>query len=134
MARCRRRSRSTAPRSKARISREGWLMRLESYLVVEMLQRLEQQRGALRRHAVDIATALSKDEYPTALDSSAEVHRVLDKFVATMDVIEDHIVAHDGLGALGESCGELTLRARVLVLGAQFDLLRDALRSPPIRA
>jgi hypothetical protein len=109
-------------------------MRLESYLVAEMLQRLEQQGGVLRRHAFEIATALGKDEYPAALESSAEVHRVLDKFVSTMEMIADHIVAHDAMGALGEAFGELTLRARALVLVAQLGLLRDALRSPAAQA
>jgi hypothetical protein len=109
-------------------------MRLESYLVVEMLQRLEQQGGVLRRHAVEIATALSKDEYPAALESSAEVHRVLDKFVSTIKMLREHIVAHDGMGRLGEAFGELTLRARALVLGAQLGLLRDALRGPAAQA
>ena len=109
-------------------------MTLESYLVAEMLQRLEQQGTVLRRQALDIATALSKDEYPAALDVSAEVHRVLDKFVSTMEAIQDHIVAHDGLGQLGEAFGELTLRARALVFKTQLGVLRDALRSPAAQA
>lgn len=109
-------------------------MTLESYLVAEMLQRLEQQGTVLRRHALDIATALSKDEYPAALDVSAEVHRVLDKFVSTMEAIQDHIVAHDGLGQLGEAFGELTLRARALVFKTQLGVFRDALRSPAAQA
>jgi hypothetical protein len=109
-------------------------MRLESYLVAEMLQRLEQQGGALRGHTVEIATALGKDDYPAALASSVELQRVLDKFVSTMEVLQDHIVAHDGMGALGEAFGELTLRARALVLLAQLGLLRDALRSPAAQA
>jgi len=109
-------------------------MRLESYLVVEMLQRLEQQGGLLRRHAVEAATALGKDEYAAALALSDELHRLLDKFVATMEMLRDHIVAHDRMGALGEAFGELTLRARSLVLLAQLGLLRDALRSPAAQA
>jgi hypothetical protein len=105
-------------------------MRLESYLVVELLQRLEQQGGALRRHAVEIAAALGKDEYPAAFESSAEVHRVLDTFLSTTKVLKGHIIANDGMGALGEAFSELTLRARALVLVTEFGLIRDALRSP----
>jgi hypothetical protein len=109
-------------------------MRLESYLVVELLQRLEQQGGALRRHAVEITTALGRDEYPAAFESSAEVHRVLDKFLSTTKVLTGHIIAHDGMGALGDAFSELTLRARALVMVTEFGLLRDALRSPAARA
>jgi hypothetical protein len=109
-------------------------MRLESYLVVELLQRLEQQGGALRRLAVEITTALGKDEYPSAFESSADVHRVLDKFLSTTKVLKGHIITHDGMGALGDAFSELTLRARALVMITEFGLLRDALRSPTTRA
>lgn len=108
-------------------------MTLESFVVTEMLQRLEQQGAVLRRQAVDMATALGREEYPAALDASAEAHRLLDKFVATMDAIEDHVVARDGLGELGEAFGELTLRARALVFKTQLDVFRDALRTPVAR-
>jgi hypothetical protein len=108
-------------------------MTLESYLVAEMLQRLEQQGTVLRRHAVDIATALNRDEYPAALDVSAEAHGMLDKFVATMEAIADHVVAHDGLGQLGEAFGELTLRARAMVFKTQLGMFRDALSTPAAR-
>lgn len=109
-------------------------MQLESYVVAEMLQRLEQQGAALRRHAVEVATAVGKDEYAAALDVSGEVHRVLDKFVSTMEVIQEHVVAHDGLGQLGEAFGELTLRARALVFKTQLGVLRDGLRTPAAQA
>lgn len=109
-------------------------MTLESYLVTEMLQRLEQQGAVLRRHALDIATALSKDEYPAALDVSAEVHRVLDRFVSTTEAIQEHVVAHDGLGQLGEAFGELMLRARALVFKTQLGVLRDGLGTADAQA
>jgi hypothetical protein len=108
-------------------------MTLDSYVVAEMLQRLEQQGAVLRRQALDIATALSREEYPAALDASAEAHRLLDKFVATMEAIADHVVARDGLGELGEAFGELTLRARALVFKTQLGVFREALGTPAAR-
>lgn len=108
-------------------------MRSESYVVAEMLQRMEQQNQQLRPHAVEVAAALSKDEYPTALQAAAELHHALDTFVATSEVLRGHIVAHDGMGKLGESLGELALRARTFVLVAQLDLLREELCDPAAR-
>lgn len=105
-------------------------MRIESYLVAEMLQRLEQQSVMLRPHTIEIATALKRDEYLAAREASAELTRVLDAFVTTTTMLQDHVVAHDGLGELGESLGELTLRACGVVLVAQLDLLREALDEP----
>lgn len=105
-------------------------MRFESYVVAEMLQRMEQHAVALRPHAVVIAAALSKDEYPAALTASAELHRVLDALVATAEALEDHVVAHDGMGKLGEALDELALRARSFVLLAQLDILSTALDEP----
>jgi hypothetical protein len=102
--------------------------------MAEMLQRMEQQSAAVRPCAVEIAAALSRDEYPAALEASAELHRALDALVATTELLEDHVVAHDGMGELGESVGELALRARAMVLAAQFDLLCEALREPAAQA
>jgi hypothetical protein len=109
-------------------------MRTESYVVAELLQRLEQQGGAIRPHVVEVATALSQDQYPEALEASTALTRMLDMFVATSELLQDHIVAHDGMGDLGESLGELALRARGLVIVAQLDLIRDALREPAAQA
>jgi hypothetical protein len=108
-------------------------MRTESYIVAELLQRLEQQGGALRPHAVEVAAALSQDQYSAALEASTALTHVLDKFVATTELLQDHIVAHDGMGKLGESLGELALRARGLVVVAQLDLLCEAFRAPAVQ-
>src|SRR5947209_1039746 len=102
-------------------------MTIESYLVAEMLQRLEQQLTMVRPNAIEIAAAISRDQYPAALTASAELHRALDAFVATTEILEDHIVARDGLGPLGDAIGELALRGRGLVIVAQLDLLQTAL-------
>lgn len=109
-------------------------MGIESYVLAEMLQRLETQGAMLRPHAVEIATSLSKDEYPAARDASAELLRALDSFVITTKILHDHVVANDGMGASGESLGELTLRARAMVLVDQLGLLRDALGDPVAHA
>ena len=108
-------------------------MRTESYIVAELLQRLEQQGGALGPHAVEVAAALSQDQYSAALEASTILTRLLDKFVATTELLQDHIVAHDGMGALGESLGELALRARGLVVAVQLDLLCEAFRAPAVQ-
>jgi len=112
-------------------------MRFESYVVAELLQRLEQQSAELRPNAVEIATVLNKDnkdEYPTALEASAGLHRALDAFVAITEMLEDHIVAHDGMGELGESLGELELRARGMVLVAQIDRLSEVFGDHAVEA
>ena len=109
-------------------------MRSESFVVAEMLQRMEQQSQRLRPHAVEVAAAISKDEHPTALEATAELHGVLETLVATTKVLRDHMVARDGMGEMGESLGELALRARTLVLVAQLDLLREELRDPAVHA
>ena len=105
-------------------------MRSESFVVAEMLQRMERQNQLLRPHASELAAALSKDEYPMALELTAELHRVLEALVMTTDVLKNHVVARDGMGEMGESLGELALRARTLVLTAQLDLLREELCDP----
>lgn len=109
-------------------------MGIESYLVTEMLQRLEAQGAMLRPHAAAIATSLSKDEYPEAREASAGLLRALDGLVNTTKVLRDHVVATDGMGELGESLGELILRARGLVVLDQFNVLRHAMESPAARA
>jgi len=78
-------------------------MRDESYIVAELLQRWEQQGAALRPNAVEIATALNKDnrdEYPAARAASAELTRTLETFVATTEMLEGHVTARDGMGPL----------------------------------
>lgn len=109
-------------------------MSLEAYFVAEMLQRLEQQGAVIRPQAVMIATALSNDRYPVALVASAELHRALDAFVTTTERLQDHVVAHDGMGDLGESVGELALRARALVIKVQLDVLCRVLAEPRAQA
>lgn len=110
-------------------------MKFESYVVSEMLQRMEQQHALLRPLAAEVAAALSKDDYQVALEASAELHRVMDPFVATVEVLQDHVVAHDGMGELGEgSLGELALRVRGLVLLAQVDVLDQELPEPLVQA
>lgn len=112
-------------------------MREESYIVAELLQRWEQQGAALRPNAVEIATALNKDnkdDYPAARAASAELTRTLETFVATTEMLEGHVTARDGMGPLGEALGELALRARAMVLVAQLDRLRDALQPPAAQA
>jgi hypothetical protein len=108
-------------------------MSLEVFFVAEMLQRLEQQGAAIRPQAVMIATALSNDRYPVALEASAELHRALDAFVSTTARLQDHVVECDGMGKLGESIGELVLRARALVIKDQLDVLSVALRDPAVQ-
>jgi hypothetical protein len=113
--------------------REALSMSLEAYLVAEMLQRMEQQIPVIRPQAVEIATALSKDEYPAARHASAELLRALDSFVTATQMLQDHVVANDGLGRLGESLGELALRGRGLVLLSQLDALCTAFRAPEVQ-
>jgi hypothetical protein len=108
-------------------------MGIESYVVAEMLERLETQGAMLRPHAAEIATSLSKDEFPEARDASAELLRTLDAFVKTTQILRDHVVAHDGMGEIGESLGELALRARGMVLTDQLAALCDALKDPVAR-
>ena len=107
-------------------------MGIESYLVAEMLQRLEAQGAMLRPHAAAIATSLTKDEYPKARDASAELLRALDGLVNTTKILGDHVVATDGMGEIGESIGELILRARGLVVLDQFNVrvLAAGMREP----
>jgi hypothetical protein len=105
-------------------------MRVESYLVSEMLQRLELQLANLRPHTVQFATAIGKHEYVSALEASAELHRVLDAIVATTEILRDHIVQRDELGKLGEALGELALRARGYVIVTQLDLMQIGLTEP----
>jgi hypothetical protein len=110
-------------------------MRIESYLVAELLQRWEQQGAALRPNSVEITAALNRDVregFPVALEASAELHRALDAFVATSEILEDHVVGHDGLGELGESLDELTVRARAMVVLSQLDRLSVAFSDPTV--
>ncbi len=109
-------------------------MRVESYLVAELLQRMEQQNAALRPFTVDLVTNLNADDFSAALDASMELHRVLDSLVATRALLEDYVVAHDGMGAIGDSVGELALRARALLLTSEFDMLRQAIDDPAVHA
>ena len=108
-------------------------MRVESYVMAEMLQRLEQQNAILRPNAVEIVATLNREssgEYPAVREATAELTRALDEFVATKETLAGHVVAHDGMGELGEALGELMLRARSMVVVAQVDRLREALAAP----
>ncbi len=109
-------------------------MRVESYLVAEMLQRLEQQLATLRLQGAQLATALGRDQYAAALEASDELYRALDAIVATTEILRDHIVRRDDLGKLGEGLGELVLRARSFVIVTQFDLLQAGLAEPAVEA
>lgn len=109
-------------------------MRVESYLVAEMLQRLEQQLTTLRPLAVEIPSALGRDQFSAALEASDELHRALDAIVATTEILRDHIVQRDDLGKLGEALGELVLRARSFVIVTQFDLLQAGLTDATMQA
>lgn len=109
-------------------------MRVESYLVAEMLQRLEQQLTVLRPQTVQLTTALGRDQYSAALEASDELHRALDAIVATTEILRDHIVQRDDLGKLGEALGELVLRARSYVIVTQCDLLQAGLSEPKMQA
>jgi hypothetical protein len=108
-------------------------MKFESYVVSEMLQSMERQHALLRPLAVEVAAALYKDDYQAALEASAELYRVMDPFVATLEVLQDHVVAHDGMGELGESLAELALRVRGLVVLAELDILRQELPEATVR-
>lgn len=112
-------------------------MRMDSFVVAEMLLRWEQQGAALRPSSVQITAKLNRDirgGFPVALDASAELHRMLEAFVSTSDLLEDHVVQHDGLGELGESLDELALRARAMVIVAQVDQLDAAFAEPAVEA
>src|SRR5262245_44554443 len=112
-------------------------MRMDSIVVAELLQRWEQQGAGLRPNAVEITAALNKDMrggFPVALEASAELHKALDAFVATSEMLEEHVVTHDGMGNLGESLDELALRARAMVVIAQLDRLGAAFGDPVVEA
>jgi hypothetical protein len=102
-------------------------MRLESYLVAEMLKGLDSQAAKLRSHTATIAKALSAQDHPMALEAARALETALGKFVATTGLLEQHIVAQDGLGALGEALDELILRARARVVQEAIGQLRAAL-------
>jgi hypothetical protein len=109
-------------------------MRLESFVITEMLQHLEQQGAALVPRFDEIAEAIDRGECATALAASAALHRALDALVATTATLQVHVVANDGLGELGESLGELAVRASGLVLVSQLGRLREALRDAAAQA
>lgn len=112
-------------------------MRIESYVVADLLQRWEQQSAMLRPSSVEITAALNRDVragFTVALEASGELHRALDAFVATSEILEDHVVAHDGLGALGESLDELALRARATVVRTQLERLIAACSDSGVEA
>lgn len=108
-------------------------MRVESYLIAEMLQCLEQQTLMVRPNAVDLAAALSKEDYLLALDATAALERVLEVLVTTGEGLRAHIVARDRMGEICESPGELALRASTLVIVTQLDILREELRDPVVQ-
>lgn len=110
-------------------------MRVESYVMAEMLQRLEQQNAVLRPNAVEIVATLNREsteDYPAVREASAELTRALDAFVVTQETLAGHVVAHDGMGQLGEAFGELVLRARGMVVVSQLERLREALAEPTV--
>src|SRR5215475_9061022 len=108
-------------------------MGIESYVMTEMLQRLEAQGAMLRPQAAAIVTSLSNDEYSAARNASAELLRALDGVVNTIRILRDHVVATDGMGEIGDSFGELILRARGLIVLDQFNVLHQALEHPAAR-
>jgi hypothetical protein len=97
-----------------------------------MLLRMEQLGGVLRPRFEQIALAVHGNEYTVALATSAELAPVLDQFTTTTATLQVHVVANDGMGE-PESLGELVLRARALVVNAQFGRLRDAFREPAVQ-
>lgn len=63
-------------------------MRLESYLVAEMLKGLDSQAAKLRSHTATIAKALSAQDHPMALEAARALETALCKFVATTNLLE----------------------------------------------
>ena len=107
-------------------------MRFESFVMTEMLLKMEQLGAVLRPRFDQIAQAVHGNEYTAALTTSAALVPVLDTFAATTATLQVHVVANDGMGE-AESLGELVLRARALVIGAQHARLRDAFQEPAVR-
>jgi hypothetical protein len=108
-------------------------MRFESFVMIEMLLKMEQLGAVLRPRFDQIAQAVHGNEYTAALATSAELVPVLDTFAATTATLQVHVVTNDGMGEPAESLGELVLRARALVIVAQLGRLRDAFRDPAVR-
>jgi hypothetical protein len=105
-------------------------MRLESYLVAEMLKGLDSQAAKLRSYTATIAKAITVQDHETAREAARALELALGKVLATTDVLEHQIVSQDGLGALGEAVDELVLRARVRVVQDALGQLRAALVPP----
>lgn len=107
-------------------------MRLDAFLVAEMLQRMEHNGALLRPHAAEIAASISREQYEAARKASALLQRALEAFVATTELLRKYVVSRDGLGEAGDSV-ELALRARVLVFSELIPVLCEALAEPALR-
>lgn len=105
-------------------------MGIESYVVAEMLLRLEEHNAVLKPQFAEVAAAMHCGDWANALSASGELSRILDVLVTATNSLEDYVVAHDGFGATGDSVLELGLRARSMVLLAQLDVLRQAAVKP----
>jgi len=108
-------------------------MKFESYIMAELLHRLEQRGVGLQSRALGIATALSRDQFADALDATKQLVVMLETVVLTHATLRGHIRG-DGMGELGDSLEEVGLRARGLVIDTQLARLEVAFRDGLVRA
>src|SRR3954454_358248 len=102
-------------------------MKFESYIMTELLHRLEQRGVGLHSRALGIATALTRDQFADALDATKQLAVMLETVVLAHATLRGH-VTNDGMGELGDSLEEVGLRVRGVVIGAQLARLDVAFR------
>lgn len=105
-------------------------MRFDPCKIVEMLQRLEQQGKVFRPLVAEVAAALSKGEFQTALETNGRLHSVLESIVTARGLLREQVIHADGIGEPEQSLGELAIRAAGMVIIMEIGRVHDALRDP----
>lgn len=103
-------------------------------MAVGLLKELEKQLAAARRHAVALTGAIDSDDFSAlneaiALRAAHGVHQGIAGSNREFAQLREQLVPADGLGEIGESLAELSIRVIRMVTLSQLGRIRDAARA-----
>jgi hypothetical protein len=102
-------------------------------MTVGLLKELEKQLAAARSHAVALTGAIDSDDFSAlnatiALRAAHGVHQGIMASNREFAQLREQLVPADGLGEIGESLAELSIRVIRMVTLSQLGRIRDAAR------
>jgi len=105
-----------------------------SLLLIQQLQKLQQQTEDVTRCRESMQDACHRQDHGAFLSASIDAERHVCMMAVTTGYIKAQVVPADHLGDALESLSELVLRAVRMVLLAELGALRDVLSGPSARS